>query len=96
MAPFTCLAVPELEIDGQTGECLEITLPPTEPENGPRFVTARLKFRDGNDIGGVQAVDFVQRRSDGTEAGGARLVFVNVRPEDLEWGERNPEAAQTA
>jgi hypothetical protein len=93
--PRACRAVPELEIDGQRGECLEITLPPTEPEKGPLFITARLNFRDADDFGAVQAVDFVQRRSDGTEAGGARLVFVNVRPEDLEWGQ-DREAPQTA
>jgi hypothetical protein len=79
-------AVAELEFEGKTGKRLEVTLPPIEPEKGPRFINARLKFKDADDIGAVQAIDFVQRRRDGTEAGGARFVFVNLRPDDLKWG----------
>jgi hypothetical protein len=85
--PKAGMAVPELEFEGQTGRELEIVVPPTEPEKGTPFINVRMRFKDPDDHGAVQAIDFVQRRLDGTVTGGGRFVFVNVRPDDLKWGE---------
>jgi len=86
--PRAGLAFPELEFEGQAGEQLEVVLPPLEQKRGPQFFNARLNFKDADDFGAVQAIDFVQRRRDGTELGGARFVFVNLRQDDVDWGDR--------
>ena len=91
--PRAGFALPELEFEGQTGEQLEIVLPPAGKQKGLQFINARMNFKDREDFGAVQAVDFIQRRSDGTELGGARFVFVNLREDDIKWGDRAVEQA---